>query len=283
MNIVLVCLNNFQEYILVNIQQLINLKHENIYVITNKYLENHFDNLKTKIKLLFVEDLKDDTFHYLENSIYSNDNFRGGFWKLTSYRLFVLYEFMKLYNIEDVIHLENDVPIYYNCDTLLPLLEKKYMYIPFDCWNRNIASIVYIPNHTIYYEILKHYNSSITDMENFSMIQKITNLIENFPIFKTSELNDEFKFVTKNYNLFKFIFDGAAIGQYLGGVDPRNIQGDTRGFINETCIIKYNTYEFLWKTGKDNINRPFLICDDEEIPIFNLHIHSKRLGDFCSV
>lgn len=282
MNIILACLNNFQEYILINIQQLIKLKHENIYVITNKHLENHFDNLKSKIKLLFVEDLKDDTFHYLEHSVYANDDFRGGFWKLTSYRLFVVYEFMKIYNIEHVVHLENDVPIYYNCETLVPFLNKK-MYIPFDSYQRNIASIVYIPNQTIYYEILKEYDFSKTDMENFSRIQQKTSLIENFPIFKTNESMDEFKFVTKNYDVFKFIFDGAAIGQYLGGVDPRNIPGDTRGFVNETCIVKYNQYEFLWKNGDDNIKRPFLICEGEEIPIFNLHIHSKNLSDFCSV
>jgi hypothetical protein len=189
---------------------------------------------------------------------------------------------MKLYNIEDVIHLENDVPIYYNCDTLIPFLNKK-LYIPFDCYERNVASIVYIPNHKIYHEILKEYDCSKSDMDNFSKIQKITNLIENFPIFKTNESNDEFKFVTKNYDFFKFIFDGAAIGQYLGGIDPRNYAGNTIGFVNEGCIVKYNQYDFLWKSGEDNIKRPFLICEGEEIPIFNLHIHCKRLYDFCSV
>lgn len=282
MNIILVCLNNFQEYILLNIQQLIKLKHKNIYLITNKNLENHFDSLKSEINLLFVEDLKEETFNYLQHSVYANDDFREGFWKLTSYRLFVVYEFMKIYNIEDVIHLENDVPIYYNCDILLPFLTKK-MYIPFDSYQKNVASIVYIPNHAIYYEILKEYDYSKNDMFNFCRIQQKTNLIENFPIFKTDETNDEFKFVTKNYDILKIIFDAAAIGQYLGGVDPRNIPGNTRGFVNETCIVKYNQYEFLWKTGDDNIKRPFLVYRGEEIPIFNLHIHSKNLSDFCSV
>jgi hypothetical protein len=158
------------------------------------------------------------------------------------------------------------------------------MYIPFDCYERNIASIVYIPNHAIYYKILKEYDCSKTDMDNFCRIQKKTCLIENFPIFKTDETNDEFKFVTKNYDVFKFIFDGAAIGQYLGGVDPRNTPGDTRGFVNETCIVKYDQYEFLWKWKHgENIKRPFLLHNGEEIPIFNLHIHSKNLNDFCSV
>ncbi len=280
MNVILACLNNFQEYILVNIQQLVKLGHQNIYVITNKQFEDLFDEYKSNIKLLFVEDLEDnDSFHFNQNSQLDN-SFRGGFWKLTSYRFFVIYEFMKLYNIENVVHLENDVPIYYHCDLLLPYLNNRYLYIPFDCYQRNIASIVYIPNHSIYYEILKEYDFNKNDMENFSTIQKITNLIENFPIFKTMEMDDEFKFVTKNYNIFKMIFDAAAMGQYLGGVDPRNQSGDTRGFVNETCIVKYNHYQFVWKTGNDDIKRPFLLCDEEELPIFNLHIHSKNLIDF---
>ena len=30
------------------------------------------------------------------------------------------------------------------------------------------------------------------------------------------------------------------MGQYLSGVDPRNNPNNTVGFINETCVIKYN-------------------------------------------
>jgi hypothetical protein len=64
----------------------------------------------------------------------------------------------------------------------------------------------------------------------------------------------------------------------LGGVDPRNAPGDTRGFVNETCIIKFDKYSFFWKT--DGIKRPFIMIDGNEYPIFNLHIHSKNLKDF---
>jgi hypothetical protein len=60
---------------------------------------------------------------------------------------------MKKYNIENVIHLENDVVIYYNCDILMDKLDK-YFYIPFDSFKRNIASVVYIPNSDIYKIIL---------------------------------------------------------------------------------------------------------------------------------
>jgi len=274
MNIVLTCLVNFQEYIIINIEQLLKLNHNNIHVITNKQILYNFDNYKDKIKLYIVEDFERDLFKFNSTSTLNNF-FRNGFWRLSSYRFFIIYEFMYKYNIENVIHLENDVLIYYNCDLLLPLLDKKKLYIPFDCFRRNIASIVFIPNHHIFEEILHNYNKNIDDMYNFRNIQLKTQLIENFPIFKLCNINEEYKFVTKNYDIFNMIFDGAAIGQYLGGIDPRNKTGNTKGFINETCIIKYNNYSFEWDDKK-----PFLILKNEKIPIFNLHIHSKNLKEF---
>ena len=84
----------------------------------------------------------------------------------------------------------------------------------------------------------------------------------------------------QNYKNFEIIFDAAAMGQYLGGVDPRNIPGDTTGFINETCIIKYDKYHFKWKE-EDNVRRPFLVTEDGNwVRIFNLHIHCKDLEKF---
>ena len=279
MNIVLVCINNFQDYILINIEQLIRLGHKNIYIITNGHFFEKFSSYLEKITLI-DSDILDDSYEYNNKSKLSKD-FRDGFWMLTSMRFFYIYSFMKKYNIENVIHLENDVLVYYNCSVLNDKLNKKYLYLPFDTFNRNIASIMYIPNHNTFKEILDKYDNNKNDMENFSRIMKQTDLIANFPIFinNSSSTNLENIFVTQNYDTFQYIFDGAAIGQYLGGIDPRNKEGNTVGFINETCVIKYNNYSFIWK--EDNIiKKPYIIIDDNTIPIFNLHIHSKNLSKF---
>ena len=280
MNIVLTCINNFQEYIVTNIEQLIRLNHSNIYVITNKQFSHHFTKFNDTVKLFYIEDLDLDgsVFKFRTNL---DSHFRGGFWMLTSYRFFVIYEFMKKYNISNVIHLENDVLIYYNCDELLGKVDNQFMYMPFDSNRRNIASIVYIPDHEIYEKILNKYDMNNTDMSNFRNIQIQTGLIRNFPIFKTCDTTDETKFVTANFDTFKFIFDAAAMGQYLGGVDPANVgkNVNTIGFVNDTCIIKYNNYSFEWVVS-NNINRPFIKIDDVLYPIFNLHIHSKNLLKF---
>ena len=243
MNIVLVCLHNFQEYILINIKQLILLGHSNIYIITNQCFFERFDWYKENIILVAVEDLP-DTYNYNQYNT-MDPHFRNGFWMLSSSRFFYLYDFMKQYNIDNVIHLENDVLIYYNCDQLKDKFNSGYVYLPFDSFERNIASIMFIPNHQIFKQVLDKYDFGENDMMNFARIQKQTGLIDHFPIFVNSQCkNLEYQFVTKNFSSFHFIFDSAAIGQYLGGVDPRNIPGNTTGFINETCVIKYNNYLF---------------------------------------
>jgi len=278
MNIVLVSVNNFQEYILINIKQLLLLGHSSIYVITNRCFFNEFSEFQDRIKLVAAEEL--DCSQYLDNTGLDS-HFRNGFWKFASGRFFYIYELMKLYDLTDVIHMENDVLIYYNVDDILKeKLDKTKIYIPFDTFERNIASVLYIPDHNVFGNALKHYDYETTDMSNFSEIKRKTNIIENFPIFVSDESKDEeYQFVTQNFDKFQMIFDAAAIGQYLGGVDPRNIPGDTRGFVNETCVIKYNNYSFH-RREIENITRPFIMINDVLFPIFNLHIHSKKLEDF---
>ena len=272
-NIILVCIANFQEYIIPNIQQLQILGHKDIYILTNLCFFDRFIQFEN-IHLINVDELN-DSYEFYSNSQLDKE-FRGGFWTLASLRFFYIYEFIKKYDVSDVIHIENDVLIYYHCDTILECFDKKYIYIPFDTFSRNIASIIYIPNHNIFKNVLDKYNFNLNDMQNFSIIQKQTGLINNLPIFPTCNNTPEHMFVSNNFNQFNgFIFDAAAIGQYIGGVDPRNISGDTTGFVNETCIIKYDKYNIIWE-----IKRPFIIINGNKIPIFNLHIHSKNLYHF---
>lgn len=278
MNIVLVCINNFQEYILDNIEQLIKLGHENIYVITNPCFNEYFEKFAANIKLINVNDLQ-ESYNFFENTSLDKD-FRNGFWALTSLRFFYIYEFMKKYQITDVIHLENDVLIYYNCNKIIDKFDKNYVYIPFDTYTRNIASIIYIPNADIFKKILDKYDFNKNDMENFSHIKKETGIIHNLPIFIPNEcLSNEERFVSENFDVFSCLFDAAAIGQYLGGVDPRNISYDTIGIINDTCVIKYNNYK-IWFEDVDNIKRPYIVIKDNKYEIFNLHIHCKNLKKF---
>jgi hypothetical protein len=303
-SIVLVCLGVFQEYIMTNIAQLVKLGHTKIYVLTNTHLIPLFEPFAELITLVSAESL-DDVFNFSAKSAHDKE-WRDGFWHYTSARFFTLHSFMTKYDVQDVIHIENDVLLYYNCDKTLaePLNNSRRIHIPFDSYTRNIASIVYIPDVSTLGQVLTHYDYGKNDMYNFSEIRKKTDLIDQFPIFmediKSSENKESDKaavntdalgsasvntdaleraFVSHGWSRFGgYIFDAAAIGQFIGGVDPHNCPKDTRGFINETCVIKYNDEgTILWKNC-DGFLKPFLQTREaREIPIFNLHIHSKAL------
>lgn len=277
-SLVLVCLENFQEYILTNIAQLLRLGHTEIYVLTNQHLFHEFEPFNDILKLVDVETLEDPFDFKGKSSL--DKGFRGGFWFHTSARFFVIHAFMLKHGVKDVIHIENDVLLYYNVDEEFDYGNDKKLYIPFDTYERNIASIVYIPDADVFSKIMEHYDFGKNDMYNFSEIRKRTQLIQNLPIFVDGKGNTlERAFVSNGFK--KYIFDAAAIGQLVGGVDPRNAAGDTRGFVNETCVIKYKEEgEIIWREI-DGFNKPFIKIFMKEVPIFNLHIHCKNLSIYC--
>ena len=272
MQIILVCLKNFQSYILDNINNLLAFDNNDIHVITEVEFFNYFENLP----ITLVDCSKLDDFNYNLNSQLDR-NFRNGFWYLCSLRFFYLYSYMKNNNLSDVIHLENDVLTYVNFNDFN--FRNNKVYVTFDCETRVIPGIIYIPNYEAFKPIIENYNFNLNDMENLA-IESNENYIEQFPIFPI--VDTIINKYNKNFNEFNSIFDSAAIGQYLGGVDSRNISGDTRGFVNETCVIKYDVYKFVWiKTNSLYI--PHIIINDNLIRINNLHIHSKDLHNFLAI
>ena len=278
MKIILVCIGNFQEYILDNIKNLLLFGNKEIIVITDKKFFLNFIGLN--ITLMDCSKLDDLNFNSNSNI---DKSFRNGFWHLCSQRLFYLYSFIKKYNMLNVIHIENDVMCYENLNNLenkFKSASKNKVLATFDCATRVIPGIIFIPHYQSFKPIIDNYSYNLNDMENLAKFDE--NIIRPLPIFVISkEENQELNKVTKLFDIFECIFDAAAMGQYLGGIDPRNDSNDTRGFINETCIIKYNGYKFCWiKDLLSNLYKPYLIVNNKLIPIINLHIHSKDLKAF---
>ena len=274
MKIVLVMLNNLQEYIFDNIQHLKNHNNNDITVITDKKFNSLFENIN--INIINIEDLIPD---YINMSSKLNNTHRNGFWELTSYRFKAIYEYMKQYNIINIIHIENDVVIYKNVDTI-PFHNINKLLLTMDSENRCIPGLMFIPNNNILQRCLDIFNPNLNDMQNFSnCYYNLSDYIDTLPIFIENKENNITKMITKNFKYYNCIFDAAAIGQYLGGVDPRNISGDTKGFVNETCVINYSKYNFIWK-NENNKKIPYIIINNIEYPIVNLHIHCKNLKSF---
>ena len=266
--VILVSIGIFQTYIKENINQLRKFNFD-IHVIVDRNFFKDLESYGSSVKIIDAATILTN----FDNDTKLDKHFRKGFWNNCSKRLFLVYEYMKMNNIKNVIHLENDVLLYTNMNYNL---EEK-IYITMDSNDRCIPGIIYIPKYNLLTKLIQNYDYTKNDMINLANFYKKNNdIVTTFPIIDNSI---DKCIYNENYHIFNSIFDGAAIGQYLGGVDPRNSRGITRGFINETCVIKYNKYKFKWiKNGKYWF--PFIKINKKLIPIKNLHIHCKKLEQF---
>jgi hypothetical protein len=272
MKIILVSVGNFQEYILDNIKNLLLFNNNDITVITNKDFFSYFNDYP--IELINCNELSDNNFN-INSQL--DKGFRNGFWHYCSLRLFYVYSYIKQNNLENCIHLENDVLTYIDFEDIKANFKENKVYATFDCNSRVIPGIIYISNYKSFEPIINTYNFNINDMENLAKFNEL--VILPLPIFPI--INGNIVKFNKLYFDFNMIFDAAAIGQYLGGVDPKNEIGDTRGFINETCVIKYNKYNFEW-IKINNLFIPHLVIGANKYKITNLHIHCKNLKNFIA-
>jgi hypothetical protein len=210
-----------------------------------------------------------------------NLNFRNGFWKYTTERFFILEECMKQYNISKMFHIENDIAMFCNLNDIYRSFIQKNNYdnklvVCEISPTIVIPSILYIDN----YHLLTSFNSFIANNSK----QKFYNdmqLLGSYP--------DKYLFPIDPHHTSNIegIFDGCAIGQYLDGIDPRNCQNpddNQIGFVNETCIIKFDKYQFQHEKHP-NFDVLQYRCYDSKVsrPVYNLHIHSKRLHKFSSI
>ena len=224
-----------------------------------------------------------------------------GFWRYTTERFFYLFELMKKYHLCDVIHLENDNLLYANLEDLLPLLKKYYsnqLGVTFDHDERGIAGIMYIstlePLEQFLHSILQH--PSQNDMEQLSrfQIQEGGVHIDHLPITAPCYAADHPlisphghrelypELYSNHYDEFHAIFDAAAMGQYLGGIDP--IHGSVQpGFINESCVVNPSFFDYEWIKDSEGRKVPYAIYNGEKIKIVNLHIHCKDLKKYSSL
>jgi hypothetical protein len=275
MKVILVSAGIFQDYLLDNIKNLILHNNTDITLITeSKYFDRLIDY--PNVELVDCQSLLSDEVIAFHTNSRLDRQFRSGFWHLCSLRLFYIYEYIKNNNLTNVVHIENDVLVYEDLENIKNYFKKDKVYAPFDSPIRVIPSVIFIPNYNAFKPIIDNYNYYLNDMQNLAQFDEI--IIEPLPIFI---INDNITKFNKNYFDFGCIFDAAAMGQYLGGVDKRNDSNDTRGFVNETCVIKYDDYNFIWKK-KNELFVPYIKVGSLMIKIINLHIHSKDLQNFLS-
>jgi len=224
-----------------------------------------------------------------------DSNFRGGFWKYSTERLFVLEDYLQQSGISECIHLENDNMIYFDALQMLPTLRNEYtgLAAPYLGRGELTFGILYVKNtlalHDMNVFILGLSHTGDNEMRLgcrfFLMNREEADFLPT--VSNECEIRDsDYVFATAHGEAFRGVWDAAAYGQYLGGIDERNGAGRQVGFVNETCAFRTDQFEFTWALSAsgdgDGLKYPRAHRHGHSWPIYVLHVHSKQLQEFVS-
>ena len=262
--------SHFPDYINDCIRQIQYTMDLSIHVLISS---EHRDKIVSGVEIFPLEDIPiSDKREEFERNSCLDSTFRNGFWKFAMMRFFYIYDHVIAHKLDDIFHIENDNLIYVDFMPKLSVFQSKSMWCVMDAADRCIPSFLYIKNHDILRLLLDTCIScaarQVNDMYALSEFKRQRpDLVGTLPIIKNycDPIHPDFY---QHADDFGFLFDAAAVGQYIGGIDPRNDSRDSIGFINETCVVKCNKVHLEWMGEHLYINH---------MPIVNLHIHSKDL------
>lgn len=239
----------------------------------------------------------------------ADSGFRDGFWTYTTERFFALDSFVQHAQLEHVVHLENDVMLYADLDKLVPKLASRYtgMAGTFDNDHRCIPGLLYVADPLCLADLtdfilsaLEHARSlpqqeseGINDMVLLAAwrahfpddMGALPIVPPDYPALLRSQAGNvpgDAALYWNNFDALGMVFDAAALGQYLGGVDPRNRPPPSHGFINEGCVFDPRLVKPRMEPGADGLRRPVIETPGGIRPVANLHVHSKNLQAFLS-
>jgi hypothetical protein len=279
------------------VDELQNLKPQ-IYICTsetneNKKLLTHLVS-EYNVTPVFIEKLQKTKDHAIFSNSYSNMSMNG-FWKYTTERFFILEECMRKYHLKNVCHIEIDNLIYFNLqENLSKFKSLDSILVPSDNETRFIAGICFV-NDVKYLQELNQYfahrSHNRAEMEVMMEFNRHTNYIKTLPVIMP-EYSEQLRPQEGNpiHNPSRFselilsfnqpdgcIFDAAAIGQYMFGIDTIHNINNTDGFINPHCCFRIDKCKLKWEKYNGLYRLNISQNGDYWYPIYNLHVHNKSL------
>ena len=158
--------------------------------------------------------------------------------------------------------------------------------------NYDLANLMWVKNSDSLEHMLSFFCSVPVANNEMELLrayhETFPNLVTYLPIF----WSDSSKSLDSSYLFgdFQALFDAAALGQWAGGVDPRNVNGKEQLCCFENSNSPYNfssgQHSLVWKETHPWVGvQPFLKetisgSVSRLVRIMNLHVHSKELKRF---
>ena len=238
---------------------------------------------------------------FLNDAIFSahDQKFRRGFWRFSLERLFAIIEFHRQYPNRKILHIESDV-------LLLPNFPWDQLTNSEDpLWNnynqdRDVSALLYLPDYETHLKFIESIQAELirnpkhTDMTVLAALREDSDIICSlFPSLDPDLMDLMNVLNTSNPDLIEKVssksvfqsgvFDGAAIGMWLTGHDPRNNYGralvhDSSPLVSGDSLLDPRAVDY----EMDEEGNLYLISRNtgNRISLWNLHVHSKSLELF---
>ena len=210
-------------------------------------------------------------------------------------RFFALERWLSSSLARDIVFLELDNLLYADPTEWLPAFREKPMSFMFDNELRCASGICYLRDRKVLHAFTReclHYIRTadlsyefMTEMQAlYAFWKKNPDLVQLLPIHWPAPHVPPPTY--ERWGCFGGLFDAAAMGIYLGGVDPFHTGGIVKtGMRSIWSVIDYTGYEFQWQADPKGRMIPYVRPSSEApwIRINQLHIHSKQMGPCLSV
>jgi hypothetical protein len=244
------------------------------------------------VKFTAVEDFYDGVpFKAAAEKVWGNHGFRDGFWLKSMERLFVLEQYMKTASTVQILHAELD-QIVFKLDALLDNLnqiDKRGIFIPFHTSRSAVASILYCNKVLALSSLLDFARGGDVVPNEMALLanwaRENPESIHPMPTL-ASQLNrsaqaDFLIEHTLDAGQTGGVVDAAQLGQWVGGIDPRNVPirlQPMNKFVDEpveALLTREQLNGLRFELTRDGSELSVHVDASRRYRVYNLHIHSK--------
>ena len=269
-----------------------------IYLIVNQLDSPYINDIKKyNINIINYEDVISyefreisqkniSKFHYISDLKGREDLFLRSF-----ERFFVLQNLLKQQNLEDCLFLELDNLIYDDPNKWILQFKKNELCYMYNNINSYSSGIMYIKNYKSVegflleiLEFIQNSNEFLSEMTVLSnYYKKNKECIQILPTYWCDETMEKELYL--NYSFYNdTIFDAAAMGCFLLGLDPYHTEGIiTKHIKSPFTYIDCTKNKFNWIEDDKKRKQPFIWNGEKWLLINNLHVHAKNLKEGLSI
>lgn len=261
-----------------------------IHLIGNSSLRKSIP--KFEVNFTAVEDFyESNQFGEAAKKISFSHTFRDGLFLKSLERFFVLEQFMRLSKMEDIFHAELD-QLLFRTDQLVNNLDKtrrRGIFIPFHDENSAVASVLYCNDHGSLKSLIDFSNSgdefphemalianwAAKNSDNALALPTLASLISSSKKISSRAID------VLQVNQLGGVIDAAQLGQWVGGIDPRNVPigiVPKTKFVDEPKAMLLTREQLIMTRFRINQDSGNLVCNyngESEVNVYNLHLHSK--------